>query len=333
MLEESAVCALLALGCFFAGVRFGNLRKAHALRSVPQGSEADDCPADGDYRRDDEAPAPGPVMRGVGHDAGGLLSCGEAFPTLDAGSEVARYPGDYAAVAGHIRTHIGHQQAADHDSAESAHGVGCVPDAHLGGQFTGRDPLRKHPGARRESHPLEILVEHDGHSHHQNQHFHELRAFVHPGDPVAQVHSEAEANIRSSTQDEANSHEGLGAHTLHHEPVQEAAQAINQRANRYHDTEAGIRNAVLGGEAGHGDGEVFPYKIINGIDHHRTYYGAPLPILERFVGHILSSVLILSICAFARRIRVRTVLSGRPVSSAISPYCRPSTSRIFAILR
>ena len=88
MLEESAVCALLPLGCFFAGVRFGNLRKAHALRSVPQGGKADDCSAEGDYRRDDEAPAPGPVMRGVGHDAGGLFSLGQKVPSLDAGCQV-----------------------------------------------------------------------------------------------------------------------------------------------------------------------------------------------------------------------------------------------------
>ena len=212
--------------------------------------------------------------------------------------------------------------------------MGGIPDTHLCGQLTGSDPLGQHPGAGGKAHPLEILIENDGHTHHQDQHVHELRPLMHSGNPVADVHSEAEAKVCRSAEDQANSHESLGAHPFHHESVQEAAEAVDERADGYHYAEAGVGDAVLGRQARHGDGEVLPYKIIDGIDHHRNHDGAPLPVLETLVGrHIVSSVFIVSICAFARRMRVRTVLSGSPVSSAISLYCSPSTRRIRAILR
>ena len=46
-----------------------------------------------------------------------------------------------------------------------------------------------------------------------------------------------------------------------------------------------------------------------------------------------SSVFIDSMMALARRMRVRTVFSSMPSSSAISLYCRPSTRRIRAMVR
>ena len=181
---------------------------------------------------------------------------------------------------------------------------------------------------------MEILVQYYGDTHHEDEHVHELRAFVHAAYPIAEIHSETEAQVGEGAEDKAYSHKYPGADPLHYETIQEAAESVYQRAYRYHYAEAGVGDAIFGGQAGHSDGKILSDEIIDGIDNHRHYDGTPLPILERFFrGHMLSSLFILSIWALALRMRVRTVFRGIPVSSAISPYCNPSTSLILAMRR
>ena len=128
-----------------------------------------------------------------------------------------------------------------------------VPNAHFGGELVRSNPLWEHTGTRRIAETLEILVKYDGHTHHQYEGIDYLRTFVDAGDEIAQVHSEAETEIGQSTEHKAQGHEDLGTHPLNYETVQEAAEAIDERAYAYDDTEARVGDTILGREARHGD--------------------------------------------------------------------------------
>ena len=81
-------------------------------------------------------------MRRIGHYPGALVGERKVVPALYAAGKIGADARHYAAVTGHIRTHIGHKQAADHHGAESTDGMRRIPYAHLGSKFARSYPLR-----------------------------------------------------------------------------------------------------------------------------------------------------------------------------------------------
>ena len=271
-------------GLFLAGLGALDFGQAHALRRVLKGEQTEDGRAHGYDRGDDEAHAPGAIVTGVTHNAGGLIRHSQLIPALDAHGEVACDALHYLRVAAHIRAQAGHNHTADYHCEETSYRVRSVPDTHLGAQLVRRDPLREHTRARRITAALEILVEHYRDAHHEDEHIDKLRAFVYTGDGITQVHAEAEAEVGGGAEEEADGHEHFRADLLHYETVDEAAEAVDQRAYGDDDTETGVADAVFGREARHSDGKVLAYEIEDGVNHHRHDDSPPLPELEGFIG-------------------------------------------------
>ena len=280
MCEKCLVGTLLAAGFFLSGVGSFELRETYALRGVLEGEKADGGTTYGYNARDDEAPAPCAHVGGIAHDLRTLVGSAHSVPALDGGSQVGCNAGNHRAVSAHVGSHIGHDETANHHSAECSYGVGGVPYAHLCGELTRSNPLREHAGARRIAEALEILVEHYGNTHDQNEHVDKLRTLVHTGNQVAEVNSEAESEIGKGAEEQTYSHKDLGADLLHDEAVDKTAEAVNQRAYCYDDTETGVGNAILSRKTRHGNGKILADEIVDGIDNHRHHDGMPLPRFE-----------------------------------------------------
>ncbi len=191
--------------------------------------------------------------------------------------QIVAYRGERGLVGRHVAAHRAHYVSAEDGEQAGAYRVRGVPHRHLGGQLGGRNPVGQQSGARRESAALKDVVEHqqDAEQHHQSM--------GRDAEPDSEnLRAEAERHACQHAQQQSDGHVPAAVHAVGDESVHEARQTVNETYDGHYETEARVRDAVLGRKARDGEREVLAHEIEERVTDHRGDDGAVLPILEFF---------------------------------------------------
>ena len=181
--------------------------------------------------------------------------------------------------------HRCHDVAAEDGHDRGSYRVGGVPDRHLGSQLIGGNPVGEQTVARGESRALEEVVQQQEQAEDEHHGVDKLRSRALAGDEVAQVGAKTEGVVGCGTEQQSYRHVVAGVEAVGEIAVEKSRRTIDHRHQGHDDTEAGLGDAIFGGEAGDGKREVLSHEVEDGIAYHGGEDGAPLPVFE-CLGHI-----------------------------------------------
>ena len=156
--------------------------------------------------------------------------------------------------------------------------MGSVPYGLLGSQFGRFDPMGQDAQAGRDTHSLEVAVQHPEGPDQVNESKGRLPFTVQHVEDLSQGGTEAYDQVDNGRKGEPGGHEFLLAEAVGQDAVDETGHAVDYAVGSHESPEFGLGDSQFCFHRRHCHAEILPHEIIQGICYHQGDNGPPLPI-------------------------------------------------------